>query len=828
MSDSAARPALPAYEKLGVFYLGRPHDPESGETAAAPYLYDSRDLVTHALCVGMTGSGKTGLCVSLLEEAALDGVPALVIDPKGDLGNLLLTFPDLAAEDFEPWVDPEAARREGLSRGELAAQQADLWRRGLAEWDEDGERIRRLRRAADFRIYTPGSSAGTPVSVLASFAAPPPALLDDPDLLRDRVATTVTSLLGLLGIEADPVKSREHILLSLLLEGAWREGSDLDLAGLIQAVQKPPVEKVGVMPLETFYPADDRFELAMTLNNLLASPGFAAWLEGEPLDVDRLLYTPEGRPRVAVFSIAHLSDAERMFFVSLLVNQAVGWVRGQTGSTSLRALLYMDEVFGFLPPVAEPPSKRPLLTLLKQGRAFGLGVVLATQNPVDLDYKGLSNIGTWFLGRLQTRRDKDRLLDGLEGASGGAALDRGEIDRLLSSLDQRVFLAHNVHEPAPVLFRTRWALSYLAGPLSRDQIRRLTPEEGPGDAGGPVSEVGSGTRSATSASGSGAERGPVPAPAAAAPPASSASPPVLPPDVPQAFLAPAGAAGTTSGAYRPHLLGLARVGFVDTRRGIDHAEELALLAPLAGPADPDWYAAQRVEVDAERDLLAAAPPSAVAFVPAPPAATEPASYRGWEKDLSDVLYRSRRLELPALPEHDLVAEPGEGEREFRIRVRERLRELRDAELDELRERYAKKIDAQAERVERSEARVDREEQQAESHKKRAWVQAGSSLLGAVLGRKKLSVTNVRRLGSALGGFSRSAEQEADVERAEAALGRERERLTALERELEEEAAELGERYDPATVELGVHTVEPRRADVDVRRLLLAWVPDGRF
>ena len=486
---------LPAYEKLGVFYLGRPVDPATGETAAVPFLYDSKDLVTHALCVGMTGSGKTGLCVSLLEEAALDGVPALVIDPKGDLGNLLLTFPDLAPADFEPWVDPEAARRAGKSRADFAADQAAAWRDGLARWDEDGARIRRLREAAEFTLYTPGSSAGTPVSVLASFAAPPPALLADGDLLRDRIATTVSSLLALVGVDADPVRSREHILLSLLFERAWRDGRDLDLAALIQQVQAPPVDKVGVMPLDTFFPANDRFGLAMALNNLLASPGFESWLEGEPLDVDRLLYTPEGRPRVAIFSIAHLSETERMFFVSLLVAQVVGWVRSQAGTSSLRALLYMDEIFGFLPPVAEPPSKRPLLTLLKQGRAYGFGVVLATQNPVDLDYKGLSNIGTWFLGRLQTQRDKDRLLDGLEGA--GGTTDRGELDRLLSRLDKRVFLAHDVHEGAPVLFRTRWAMSYLAGPLSREQIKRLSEgkkggEASPGASTEPRPSTGSG------------------------------------------------------------------------------------------------------------------------------------------------------------------------------------------------------------------------------------------------------------------------------------------------------------------------------------------------
>ena len=441
-------PPLPDYEKLGLFYLGRPLDPETRETEAHPLLYDSRDLTTHAVCVGMTGSGKTGLCLSLLEEAAMDRVPALAIDPKGDVGNLLLTFPELRAEDFRPWIDEEAARRRGESPEAAAAGTAALWTKGLADWGQDGARIARLRAAADFRIYTPGSRAGLPLSILASFAAPPPEVLDDPDLLRERITTVASSLLGLVGRDTDPVRSRDHILVARILEDAWQAGKDLDLAGLIRSVQSPPFERVGVLDLESFFPDKARFELAMTLNNLLASPGFEAWLEGDPLDLDTLLFTAEGKPRVAVVSIAHLSEEERMFVVSLLLAQTLSWMRRNPGTGSLRALLYMDEVFGYLPPVAEPPSKRAFLTLLKQARAYGLGLVLATQNPADLDYKALSNAGTWFVGRLQTERDRDRVVEGLLGAS-GAGLDRGELAEVLGSLGKRQFLLQNAHEPAP-------------------------------------------------------------------------------------------------------------------------------------------------------------------------------------------------------------------------------------------------------------------------------------------------------------------------------------------------------------------------------------------
>jgi len=457
------------YEKLGVFYLGRPFDLKSKKTAPAPLLYDSKNLVTHAVCVGMTGSGKTGLCLGLLEEAAIDGVPAIVIDPKGDLPNLLLTFPQLRGEDFLPWINADEAAKKGLSPEAFAQQQAELWKKGLSEWDQTGERIQRLRDAADFAVYTPGSSAGLQVSILRSFEAPPPALRQEPELLQERVSATVAGLLGLVGLQADPLKSREHILLSTLLGRAWQQGQTLDLPALIQQVQSPPVEKVGVLDLESFFPAKDRFGLVMALNNLLAAPGFGTWMEGEALDIAAMLRTPGGKPRVSIFSIAHLNDAERMFFVTLLLGEVVAWMRAQPGTSSLRALLYMDEVFGFFPPVAEPPSKRPMLTLLKQARAYGLGVVLTTQNPVDLDYKGLANAGTWFLGRLQTERDKERVLEGLEGvaATAGGAFDRGTMEKTLAGLQSRVFVLHSVHEDAPVVFQTRWAMSYLRGPMTR-------------------------------------------------------------------------------------------------------------------------------------------------------------------------------------------------------------------------------------------------------------------------------------------------------------------------------------------------------------------------
>jgi hypothetical protein len=450
-------------DQLGSFYLGRRHDLAAGKTSAEPVLYDSRDLTTHAVCVGMTGSGKTGLCLALLEEAALDGIPAIAIDPKGDLGNLLLAFPNLQPSDFRPWIDENEAARKKLSPDEFAAAQATLWRDGLAKWDESPDRIRQYCDAAEKVIYTPGSSAGIPITVLDSFHAPPAELAADSEAFAERISSAASGLLGLMGIDADPVRSREHIFLSNVLNTEWRAGRDLDLSQLMRHIQRPPMAKVGAVDVDTFYPAAERAKLAMSLNNLLASPSFAAWLTGEPLDVQRMLYTTEGKPRLAIVSIAHLDDAQRMFFVTLLLNEILAWVRTQPGTSSLRAILYMDEVYGYFPPSANPPSKRPMLTLLKQARAFGLGCVLATQNPVDLDYKGLSNAGTWFLGRLQTERDKARVIEGLEGASAqaGAKFNRNAMEATLAALGSRVFLMNNVHEDAPVVFHSRWAMSYL-------------------------------------------------------------------------------------------------------------------------------------------------------------------------------------------------------------------------------------------------------------------------------------------------------------------------------------------------------------------------------
>ncbi|MCA9902091.1 MAG: ATP-binding protein, partial [Anaerolineales bacterium] len=567
----------------GKFYLGRVVDAKTNEQTEEPLLYDPDDLVTHAVVVGMTGSGKTGLCLDLLEEAALNKIPALMIDPKGDITNALMHFPELAPADFQPWVNANEARREGKTVEQAAEETAALWRNGLADWQITPDRIQKLQDAAQFAIYTPGSDAGLPVSILASLKAPDIPWENNRELLREKISGTVTALLGLVGLkDIDPVRAREHILLANIFEHAWSQGQSLDLASLIMQTQAPPFTKLGVFDVNTFFPEKDRFELAMMLNNILASPAFQSWIEGEPLDVASLLYLPNGRPRHTIFYIAHLSEAERMFFVTLLYSAVESWMRAQKGSTTLRALVYFDEIFGYLPPTANPPSKEPMLRMLKQARAFGVGMVLATQNPVDVDYKALSNAGTWFIGKLGTEQDKARLLDGLTTAAAGG-FDRRVYDDLISALGKRVFLLRNVHDKQPSLFQTRWAMNYLAGPVTRDQIPALNALAGVGAVKSEKLEVKSESLAATT-----------PALAEAKSPVSNLQSPQLPgeaakPGVPgrtEEFFLPQNLtlseaakrdgrsipvnAQSAGILYRPVLLAQASVSFNNRRYNLDH------------------------------------------------------------------------------------------------------------------------------------------------------------------------------------------------------------------------------------------------------------------
>jgi hypothetical protein len=799
------------FEKLGAFYLGRVFDLDQGNTKEDLLLYDSKDLTTHGVCVGMTGSGKTGLCISLLEEAAIDGIPSLIIDPKGDLGNMMLAFPELRPADFRPWVDADEAARKGFDVDGYAAKMAETWKKGLAQWDQDGARVSKFRNSVDMTIYTPGSNAGIPLSILRSLEAPSASVKEDEDAFRDRIMTAVSGLLALLGIAADPIRSREHILISNILHKGWTSGISLSIADLIQEIQSPPFTKIGVFDLESFFPSKERFDLAMQLNNLLASPGFAVWMEGEPLDVSRLLYTASGKPRISILSIAHLSDRERMFFVTILLNEVIEWMRGQPGTSSLRALLYMDEIFGYFPPTANPPSKTPMLTLLKQARAYGLGVVLSTQNPVDLDYKGLANAGTWFIGRLQTERDKDRVLEGLEGASAtaGMAFDRNRIDKILSALGHRVFLMHNVHEDEPVLFQTRWVLSYLRGPLTREQIQTLmiplkkeAAQEMAKEA--PVQSFQPSQPQAEQRI-LGAERA------------------VLPPGIPEHFLPAKGALSASERlVYRPMIAGTSRLHFVSRTDRVDLWKTLSLLAPLTQDVREIFWD-EAAEYETEIGLQKEGLPQGQ-FSQLPEAASVPSSYTSWKASLGRYLYQNRTMKLWKSPELKETSLPGEREGDFRARLQHLARERRDLAIEKLRKRYAPKLARLQDRLRRAETRVSKEKSQYGQQKMQTAISLGATLLGAVFGRKVTSSGTVGRATTTFRGVGRAAREKEDIERAMHEVKIVQDKLYQMEEEFQEEMDKIKDVYSPEDLDLEEIVIRPRKSDIFVTPLSLVWSP----
>ena len=795
------------FEKLGAFYLGKRVDDESGDVGDELVLYDSKDLTTHAVIIGMTGSGKTGLGISLLEEAAMDHIPVIAIDPKGDMGNLMLTFPDLAAGDFEPWVNARQASDEGITKAELAASQAALWKKGLAGWGQDGARIAKLRDNAEVRLYTPGSSAGLSVSVLQSFAAPGKELLADADLYRERVAATATGLLSLLGIDADPISSREHILLSQILDHAWQQQQSLEITALIAAIQNPPVRKIGVMDVDTVYPPKERFELAMRLNNLLAAPGFEAWLQGEPLNASSLLYDSSGKPRISVMSIAHLDEAQRMFFVSMLLNELIGWMRAQQGTSSLRAILYMDEIFGYLPPTANPPSKRLFLTLLKQARAYGLGLVLATQNPVDLDYKALSNTGTWFIGRLQTERDKARVMEGLEGVRSDT-FNKQKMERTLAGLGKRRFLLHNVHEDEAVVFNTRWVMSYLAGPLTRDQISRLAAGTAPAAASESASIIPPGSEKESGSA--------------------SNSAPVLAPSIRQAWLPADG----DDLVYYPRVIAAADIAFSNARYKVDTQRKCLFTAEVDdGPVSLDWDDAEAMALPADRLLTKGVPGASYAACPS--AITIEKNYAAWEKTLKQWLRQNQAVTLYRSSKYGLSSEANETEAEFRIRLQQIASELRDDAIAKLRERYGSKALTLENRLLRAEQAIDREQQQSSKKKLDTVVSLGTAVLGALLGRKRISSATTSRVGTAIRTAGGARKEAGDVDRARETAEKVRTDLEELNAALEKEIASLDTAYDAQAEKLDEVQVKPKSTDIHVGLVGLAWMPyrrsaDGRL
>ncbi len=791
----------------GAFHLGAIVDPATGKPGADELVIGSSELTTHGVIVGMTGSGKTGLAVVLLEEALLAGIPALIIDPKGDMANLALTFPELEPSSFLPWVDPAQAQSEGITVEQLAEKTATSWREGLAAQGIGPERIRQLKDAADVTVYTPGSSAGIPINMIGSLRAPELAWETEAETLRDEIEGTVTSLLGLVGITADPLSSREHVLLANLIENAWRSGRDLDLGTLIGEIQSPPVRKLGVFEIDTFFPPADRTALALKLNALIASPAFAAWGEGVPLDPQTLLFAPDGKPRAAIVYLAHLSDDERMFAATLVFSKLVTWMRGQAGTSDLRALAYMDEVAGYVPPTALPPAKKPLLTIFKQGRAFGLGLVLSTQNPVDLDYKAMANAGTWLVGRLQTENDKARVLEGLRSAAGGADVEA--LGATIGALQKREFMLVSAKGGAPRVFGTRFAMSFLRGPLTKEEVQRLAPS----------------ASAAHAADAADAASSPVPA-AALAPDETSVAPAVAA-GVAVSYLDPAAPwaaqVGAAAGAPRHRAFLATRVAmrYDDTAAGIDEAQEFeALYGPLDQGLDLDSEIA--VDFD-DRDFRPEAPPGAAYVLPDAPVG-EGAFFTRAGKDVQARLVANRTLEVFRNRQLKLTSRPGEMKEAFLARCDE----AGQAKADEETVKLTKRLEAKRERLENARdvarRRVEELDTQTKSRQANELITGAGAVLGALFGGKRSARSITNAVGSVASKHGQSATSSARRDTAEAKVQKTTDDLADLEQEILDEVAAIDEKWRVVAEAIEPFSIRLEATDVRVTDVRIVWVP----
>lgn len=786
-------------ENLAAFYLGRAV--RDGVVVDEPVLVPSKHLVTHAVCVGMTGSGKTGLCTALLEEAAIDGIPALIVDPKGDLANLALSFPDLPAASFAEWLDEGQAAAQGTTTADHAAEFANIWRSGVVKTLQTVERVRRYHDAAEVAVYTPGSTAGRPLAFLSSLS-PPPELVDEPELLAERVLASARSLLALAGVDVDDDTDRRVIFIAQILTHAALAGERLEVADVLRRIVRPPFATIGILDVDTYFPESDRTALMVQLNSVLASPAFALLARGEPLDIQRLLYGDDGKPRLVVLSIAHLNDAQRMAFVSLLLTEVLAWVRRQPGTQALRALMFFDEIAGFMPPVREPPSKRPLLTLMKQARAFGFGVVVATQNPVDLDYKALSNCGLWMLGRLQTEQDRERVLSGLS-LTGDAKRD---VNAALAGLQKRQFLVHNVHQPGPLVLESRHTLSFLRGPMTRTELARLK------------------NRSTTSAS-----------------PASSASSALSPPSPPSALSAPGQASvAATSAGTRPvlpadleerfvqtappgpveaRLVATAKVRTTDRKHDVDHWRTLTISAPVL--ASSPFFG---------DSVLLAAPPVLTADAPADLAfqavpSLSDVDVKNMPKDAARAVVESHPLVLRACAGLKLVASPSESEAAFNARVDAARREARDDLVEKAKTGLHKKVERLEKKLETAQHKLQDAQAKVSAADVDTALSVGSGILGALFGRKTLSSRTVRSVASSAKKANSSVQRRAAVTRAEDALAKLKDEVVALDEAFTAEVASLEAALAEKTT---VETIELRAkaSGVTVEGVRLVWFPRG--
>ncbi len=837
------------FEKMGVFYLGR-HYNQKTRAVETPYcLYDSNEMAAHALCIGNAGSGKSGLCIGLLEEAAIDSIPVIAIDTRGDVGNILLQFPQLSPNDLLPWADADRVRRSGLTPAAYAAQQSQLWRTELTSFEETSARIKRLADAAEFAIYTPGSSAGRSVSLAGALLAPPNTVREDADQLRERIYCCTASLLALIGKFDSTQRGREHVLVSNIIKFAWQNQKDLDLPTLIKLIQEPPLHQIGALDTEVFYPAKDRLELALAFNNLFASLSFEALLKGEALNIDQILHAASGKPRVAVFSVAHLAENERMFFVTQLLSELIPWMRAQSDTNSLRALLYLDEIADYLPATLEAPTKSIMNTLMKYGRLHGLGVLMSTQRPQELDYKSLRQVGTWFLGRIQSEIDRATVLNGLDDAAAthSTIYDRASLDKIISELPPRVFVINNIPEGCPVTFLTRWTLSYMRNPLTPEQIKTLTRNM-------PTTPM------AVSAS-MDVQVAPQPANTPAAPVAPAA--PMAPAAMPQAAVAVAPAAmpaaETTSSprnrpgapqgvqekflpvrqiappgsklVYQPMVFAVGNIKYIEPAAGLDTTLQYCLLAStLSGSRTIDWERSQPARVWIE-DLVPGADPGAT-FESVDSIYDDPAAYTFWTENFIAWLCNTKAIKLFKCDASNEYSKPRETERNFRVRLSQTSREQRDKAAQELKLKYLPVMSQLNERLLQAKRVFDREITAEDQHKRDAAVNLGTSVLGQYMGRKaatwatdhNLDMSGLAHKTGASRPLNRSARDEREIQSATETIESLTEQIDDLNLEFGVAMKDLETKFDPLQTHLSEITVPVARKNVTVPLIALAWAP----
>lgn len=789
------------YEKIGLFYFGKEVNNRTLKTTDDLFLYKSKYFTTHAMIVGMTGSGKTGLGISIIEEASIDKIPSIIIDPKGDMGNLLLAFPEMRAQDFEEWIDQGEAENKGMDVAAYAEIIAGNWKSGLERFHQGKDRIRQYKDHIDFNIYTPGSSAGIPLSVLSSFEVPSENILDDPDAFSSVINSTVMGLLALINVNVDPLTSKEYMLLATIFSYYWTKKKNISLEELIGFIASPPFKKIGVLNLNLFYPQSERLKLAMLLNSVLASPGFSIWKEGEPLDIQRLLYTEEGKPKVSILSISHLNHAQRMFFVTLFLNKYISWMRQQSGTSSLRTLLYMDEIFGFFPATSNPPSKRSMLILLKQARAFGIGIILATQNPVDLDYKGLANIGSWFLGRLQTKQDKERVMDGLI-KNRKDALNKREIGNLLSNLEKRTFLLKSAHLDQLILFQTRWVLSFLRGPLSKAEIKRLMERKK-----AYLSRIEENFKEKSSDGKAEWREQPV----------STTSLPLVSDKIKQYFL--------NHTSYRedilfePNIILKGTVRIYSESKNIDVKEDIFLKIPIS-KTDREINFSKGVETDDDMSLYQAKSRENASFSPLPLFVEELKDFKDVEGDYKEFLYRSRRLNLYQCKKLKLLSRQGEDQVSFKVKMIDYLRELKEKRIEQLKEKFEKKEALLQKKYNRLLEKLEKEEQDSKLAARDSVLSLGASVLGAFLGRTKIG-----NLSSGMTGLRRTSRifsEKKDVNLAKRRIKELSGDIEALEIEFNDKVEEISEEMDVENYEMKTLSLQPRRTDIYNLSAALLW------